>query len=479
MKRLLRALCVLVASCAGPGAKSPHARSDQVGCEYHVKVVQNDPMLLEVDAHCTGRDLGAFIASEAVIATHVTDVRTASGEALARHGNRFELESETSDATLHYRIDLDAIAKQSDSMDIALRQGRSLIAPVSTWLIRPDPMYADLRVKVRMELPKDTRFTTGLERHTDGFRLFAHEIPVATYAVFGSFASKRVSVAGRGGGSGKSAPPTSNLEIVLVDGNIETTDDALFQWVRDSAAEVAKFWHGFPVPHALVILLPVADRQGVVFGKVLPESSPAAIVMVGEQTSRTRLYGDWVLVHELFHLGVPSFNREGKWFDEGLATYYESLIRARAGWLTEEQVWKEFVEEMPQGLRAMTHTGLEHPADSPDIYWGGALFCMVADVELRNQSQGERGLEDGLLRVLNAGGHASEVWSLTKTLRFVDEAVGGNSVRSLAARHSERGSKVDLDALFAALGVEALANGVKLHEDAPLSAIRKSLVFGK
>lgn len=444
-----------------------------------MKVVSAQPTVLEVDAHCSGRELEAFVVSEDAVTPHVHDVHTASGEALVRNGNRFELGERRADASLHYRIDLDAVATRADSMDIALRQGRSMVAPVSTWLLRPDPSYADLNVNVHMELAAGVSFTTGLTRRGNDYRIYAHEISVATYAVFGGYASKQVSVAGRGSARGKSAPPMSNLEIVLVDGDIDTPAATLFQWVNDTAAEVGKFWHGFPVPHALVILLPVPGREGVVFGKVLPESSPAVIVMVGEHTSRARLYADWVLVHELFHLGVPSFNREGKWFDEGLATYFEPLIRARAGWRSEEDVWKEFAEDMKKGLRSMNRTGLEHPADYPDIYWGGALFCLFADVELRKQSHGKRGLEDGLLRVLNAGGNASEVWPLKKTLQFVDAGVGGDLVRTFAKRHAEQGAPVDFDQLLADLGVVPKGDGVELRNSAPLSAIRRSLVFGK
>ena len=47
-------------------------------------------------------------------------------------------------------------------------------------------------------------------------------------------------------------------------------------------------------------------------------------------------------MHELYHLGFPSFQGEGKWLDEGLATYYEPMIRARAGLRTETSLWDEF-----------------------------------------------------------------------------------------------------------------------------------------
>src|SRR5690606_33687893 len=114
---------------------------------------------------------------------------------------------------------------------------------------------------------------------------------------------------------------------------------------------------------------------------------------------------------ELFHLGFPSFAGEGKWLDEGLATYYEPLIRARHGWKTEEGVWAEFVRAMPQAMRSGRVGGLEKSSSYREIYWGGAIVALLADLAARKQSNGQLGLEKGLRAVLAAGGNASEVWS--------------------------------------------------------------------
>ena len=213
-----------------------------------------------------------------------------------------------------------------------------------------------------MTTPPGVRFTTGLERDGDGYRLEANEIPVATYALFGGFESDTFSVPGRS--------QTARIELAIADGHLDVGSAEISRWVADSAREVAKFWHGFPMPRALVSVIPVPDRDRVVFGKVLPESSPGIVVLVGEHATRERLYDDWILVHELFHLGVPSFSGEGKWFDEGLATYYEPLIRARAGWRNEESVWREFVRAMPQGLEALDTQGLEHADTFAGVYSG-------------------------------------------------------------------------------------------------------------
>jgi hypothetical protein len=225
-----------------------------------------------------------------------------------------------------------------------------------------------------------------------------------------------------------------------------------------------------------VIVAPVPGRGGVPFGKLLPESGPGIVVLLGEHTSEPELYRDWVLVHELFHVGSPSFQDEGKWFDEGLATYFEPIIRARAGFVSEHDVWKEFLTYMPRGLAVMTERGLEHGQSYADTYWGGGLFCLLADVEIRRDSV-EKGLEDGVRAVLAQGGVASEVWELSRSLAVADAALPTPVLARLAERHARRGSPVDLPGLFRDLGVSlAPDGGVRFDESAPLASVRRSLI---
>jgi predicted metalloprotease with PDZ domain len=212
---------------------------------------------------------------------------------------------------------------------------------------------------------------------------------------------------------------------------------------------------------------------------VLPESSPGVALLIGEHSRAQSLYEDWILVHELFHLGVPSYQNEGKWFDEGLATYFEPIIRVRAGYKREQDVWSEFAHEMPRGLRAVNEYGLERAQSFDDIYWGGAIVLLLADIEIRKRTDGARGIEDGLRGVLEAGGTANQVWTLDRTLKLADQHCGGDTLQAMAKRHATRGSRVDLDAVFRELGVEVKPDGVVLHDDAPLAKIRHALMFGE
>ncbi|MGE0323155.1 MAG: hypothetical protein AB7S68_12670, partial [Polyangiaceae bacterium] len=247
-------------------------------------------------------------------------------------------------------------------------------------------------------------------------------------------------------------------------------------WVQRSATSVSKFWHGFPVQHASLFLIPVRNRDDVIFGKVLPASAPAIALLVGEEATQEQLDDDWVLVHELFHLGVPSFSGEGKWFDEGLATYYEPVIRARAGNKSELEVWNEFAHQMWKGLDAMRSTGLEGTQDYDAVYWGGALVCLLADLDARRQSGGRHGLEDGLREVLRQGGQASDVWALADVMKVVDQSLGAPILQRLNDRYGTRGSAVDLRRLLKDLGVARSHSGVALV-DAPDARLRQLLVY--
>lgn len=461
--RTLALLAVVAAACARPPAES--ARSEPTSCDAHARVSSERPLLVDVVMRCRGRPLTGFTLSEPASAAHVS----VTGAGVRKNGVRLALSSAKGAAELRYRVNLDAIAAEQQSFDIALRSGATLVAPVSTWLAVPEPLATDIRVTVRVETPPGFRFETGLVRKGSGHVLDAHEIPVGTYAVFGRFDSQRLEL------------DDSAISLVFADGKLDARHTVIAAWVQDSARAVGDFWRRFPVPHAMVTVVPVPGRSGVVFGKVLPESAPGIVLLVGEHTTKDDLYRDWILIHELFHLGVPSFSGEGKWFDEGLATYFEPIIRARAGWRTEESVWEEFRRAMPRGLEAIGAKGLEQAQDFAEVYWGGAIVVLMADIEIRKKTAGQRGIEDGLRGVLSAGGHASEVWPLDRTLELSDRAAGVAALEPLARAHARTATTVDLDKLFRELGVEEGKDGndgVSLNPSAPLAEVRRAILRG-
>lgn len=371
-----------------------------------------------------------------------------------------------SEHELEYRVDVAGLAARQRHFDSAAKVGESFVAPMYSLLLVPEPISADIPVRVRLETELGIEAVTGLRRgnEPDSYELMAHEIAVATYLSFGKL-ERRTLRFGEG-----------ELEIAKLDGKLDHSLDDYARWVEISARAVRNFYGVFPVTRASVTLLPRRGRDGVLFGKVLPESAPGIVIVLGERASERELYGDWILIHELFHLGFPSFYREGKWLDEGTATYYEPIIRVRAGLLSEHDMWRDFARDIWQGVPAFTEYGLENASDFRGVYWGGALAVFAADVEARRRGSPERGLEVGLRALHRAGGKAHEVWSLNQAISEIDRALEAPILTHIASRHARRGSPFDLAALLRDLGVIPQKRGrILLSDSAPLAPIRKAI----
>jgi hypothetical protein len=421
-------------------------------CSYRVELSAEGRA--SVDASCQTAGPLSFRVARPSLASNVTSRTPGQDGQYPSTGNR-----------LSYVVDLAKLAGRGHDFDSAARMGASFIAPMSSVLLVPEPLTTDIAVAVEVVAPPSLAVAVGLARaeRPNTYRLMAHEIPVATYFTFGKLTQRTLDIDG------------AHLEVTQLDGALDQSFDDLNAWIETSARAVRDFYRVFPVPRASVTVIPIPTRDSVVFGKVMPESEPGVALLVGQHAKRKALYSDWILVHELFHLGVPSFLEEGKWLDEGLATYYEPIIRVRAGLYTETEMWTEFSTSMPQGLPAFEKRGLEKADDRASIYWGGALACLVADVEARKRDS-SRGLEVGLRALREAGGNASEVWSLSEVVGTVDRALAAPTLTPIVKDHVRRGTPFDLPGLFAALGVIRKGKGVvQLSESAPLAAVRRAI----
>jgi hypothetical protein len=454
MRRVAACLAVCWLGCqpaASPSAAVPPAR-----CRYDLTLDESG--LVQSSAGCESQGRVHF---RPVKRSSAPSIRSLGGE----RGR-----SQPPSGSLTYAVDLADLARRKDGdFDSAVQSGASFLAPMSSVLALPEPLGTETEVLVKVRAAAGVDLSVGLARtsQAETYRLMAHEIPVATYFAFGELEQRSLTVG------------SSELELTRLDGELEQTTDELAAWVETSASAVASFYGRFPVPRASIFVLPRADRDRVVFGKVLPESEPAIVLLIGEHAPRDALYSDWILVHELFHLGFPSFFEEGKWLDEGLATYYEPIIRSRAGLYAETELWDELEGSMPQGLAAFTELGLERARDFRGVYWGGAIACLVADVEARKRRL-DQGLEAGLRALRDAGGTASEVWSLKDAVARIDLALGEPHLGRVVEAHAARGRPFDLAGLFRALGVTRGADGaIALSDQAPLAAVRRAIVHGR
>ena len=184
---------------------------------------------------------------------------------------------------------------------------------------------------------------------------------------------------------------------------------------------------------------------------------------------------DWVVTHELLHANFPDVGPAHAWLSEGLATYLEPIARARVGLVSEAKVWRDMVDGMPQGLPQAGDQGLENTRTWGRTYWGGAIFCLLADVELRKSSGNRRSLDDVLLAIGKTLASDEDYWPIERVLEVAEHATSTPLLRELFVRFAQKPGTVDLARLFMELGVRAQGDSVVFDERAPLAKLRQSI----
>jgi predicted metalloprotease with PDZ domain len=145
------------------------------------------------------------------------------------------------------------------------------------------------------------------------------------------------------------------------------------------------------------------------------------------------------------------------------------------GKLTPEKVWGDLVRDIPQGLPGAGDQGLNATHTWGRTYWGGALFCLIADIEIRKRSDNRKGLRDALIAVNQAGGTIEVDWPLERVIEIGDKATGTAALDDLYKQMAFRPVMVDLPDLWNQLGVARSPTAVTFDNGAPLAAIRKSI----
>src|ERR1700680_578046 len=266
----------------------------------------------------------------------------------------------------------------------------------------------------------------------------------------------------------------SKIDLTIEAGKLKLSQDELLHWVRSAAEAVAIYYGRYPVPRAQIHIIPV-DGSGVRHGQTFGYDGGLIKIRVGSATDVAELANDWMLTHEMVHLSFPSMADEHHWIEEGIAAYVEPIARIQAKQMTAESMWADLVRDMPKGLPQVGDEGLDHTHTWGRTYWGGALFCFVADIEIRRQTQNKKGLQDALRGILNAGGDIRHDWPLADALKAGDQAVGVAVLSDLYAKWKDNPVGVDLAATWKQLGIESSGKTVHFAEEAPLAAVRRAI----
>jgi predicted metalloprotease with PDZ domain len=361
---------------------------------------------------------------------------------------------------LRYRFRLRAAAVKLQS-DVAGLTGGIIQAPPSTWLLRPMRPRAGRDYHFVVHVPSPWRFVTGVQRRGNGFGADVALLGDAPWSAFGPLAVDNVSVG------------DAQLELAFSPELRGPGRPAVTAALAHAAAVVRRYYGSFPVPRLLVLILPTAGDA--IHGRTLGNGGATMQFIVGDAVEARELARSWVPVHELIHVAFPTVPWPQMWIDEGLATYLEPVARVRAGDLEVTTFWRDLVEGLPQGQPGPGDRGLDHTRTWGRTYWGGALFCLLADVEIRERTHNARSLDDAMRGILRAGGNVTVAWPLERALAAGDAALGQPVLTELRRRLGEQAVTIDLAALWKRLGVRVEGGQVQLDDSAPLAAIRRAI----
>ena len=266
----------------------------------------------------------------------------------------------------------------------------------------------------------------------------------------------------------------SAISLTLPAGEPAEFQNSLVDWVRRAADAVATYYGRFPVKH-LTLRIGADDRDGVHHGVTYPDGGGLIVISVGRHTSKEDLATDWMLTHEMIHLAFPSLPRRQHWMEEGLSVYVEPVARVQAGQLSVEEMWFETLRDMRQGEPETGDEGLDHTHTWGRTYWGGAMFCLMADIRIRRQTKNQRGLQDALRAIMNAGGTITQDWEIEKALAVGDKATGTTVLEDLYREMSDKPAPMDLQALWNKLGVSVEGRIAKFDARAPDAEIREAI----
>ncbi len=266
-----------------------------------------------------------------------------------------------------------------------------------------------------------------------------------------------------------------SIEVTFAPGKLQTPREYLLQWISNSAQAVAHYYGRFPVPRLRLLLTPEPENAGVRFGTTFGGEHPLIKVWLGQFTDEEMLHHDWVMPHEMVHLAFPHVAEEHHWLEEGIATYVEPLARFGVGQVPVEKIWQDLIQGLPHGLPQPGDQGLDHTHTWGRTYWGGALFCFLADLEIRQRTANQRGLQDALRAIVAAGGTMAVAWPLSRALAMGDQAIGAPILTELYDRMKATPTEVDLADFWKRLGVETQGDTIIFHDDAPLASARQAI----
>ena len=376
-------------------------------------------------------------------------------------------------ACIQWRANIDAALSRNDRR-LIVKMGDDLIMDADIWFWK-GPKSRDLTVKVK--LPPGTSFSTpwaAIKAEDELLTFRPDKTPASweTRIAVGRFELQNIDI------------PGAQIRVAMTGNLGDRQKEKFMLWIRESVLTVSSVLGYFPQPQPQVLIIPVGRRnQSTPFGLVTRGGGLAVSLLVDENRPLKDFTSDWTATHEFSHMLFPYVSSRDRWLSEGLASYYQNILRARNGRLTESQAWQKLHEGFQRGengtnggtLAQATRDGWQ---STMRVYWSGAALMLKADMQLRENSGGRQSLDTALKSLAVCCLENGRTWRARELFTRLDELTGTSIFLDLYNAHVHAEEFPDMQTTWEHLGITIRRDQVSLSDDAPLAAIRTSIMKG-
>ena len=429
----------------------------------------------------------SFAADSGWAMRFISELKRSSGDALDDDKGAWNAPNWRAGECLSYHADLGAIADARDQ-DVGWRIGGDIVTAPQLWLLHADAQNeagADLRIA----LPAGWNVSAPwqeLGRDANGIHFHIADTPAdwSAAVAFAHMEEERIAL------------PGGVLRLTILAGADAAQREKLHDWLAHVSRAVLSAYGRLPLPDVQVLMIPVAGTglaqraaaaiapRAVHFGQSIRGQGNALELLIDPSRPAAEFDASWIAVHELSHLMHPYLGDRGAWLSEGLATYYQNVLRGRSGLLTPAQAWDRLREGFMDNDGKQYDTTLERASaamhrthDYERIYWSGAAYWLTVDRDLRRDSGGKASMALGLSRFRDCCLPAHREWQPQDFVAKLDALLG---VTTFSVRYREFAALrqfPDWRKVYADLGIRADDAGhLRFVADTPDAKVRDEIV---
>lgn len=319
---------------------------------------------------------------------------------------------------------------------------------------------------VRIDKPESWEMASPWEAHQGDDTLFSvpnHDSLVSNVLVLGDF--ERLTA------------HNDQMQIIIaLDNELSAYGSEFINVIHTMLNEYTRIFDNAP-PIYIVAIRSADEHDGEAFYNSFNQ------VIMEQALGGSRVVWAGVLSHEMFHLYAGGSYLQGtdkttvEWFSEGFTEYYTSLSMLRTGLIDEDTYYEKLgyylsryymtTQRWPEERISLVDAGQDKGANWFFLYGGGAVMALALDLDIREQTDGERSLDDVMGLLMRRFGDTGRTHNVQDVLDAVNEISGSDYTDFFNDYIRGNEAYLDIEPYLATVGirVDSFSDEFYLSED--------------